>query len=91
MDKRDAIPISKSRLAHFEPLARLSPTRLEELAAICYIEPVSKNLDPTRMMNYGMQAVVAVDLGIRYDNGNKIFTGRHRRCQTPSRCRAFKN
>lgn len=75
MDKRDPISISKSRLAQFEPLARLSPTRLEELAAVCYIEQVSKNLDPTRMMNNGMQAlyVVAGDLGIRYDNGNKVI------------------
>ena len=75
MEKRDPISISKAKLAQFEPLARLSPTRLEELAAVCYIEPVSKNLDPTRMMNNGMQAlyVVAGDLGIRYDNGNKVI------------------
>jgi rhodanese-related sulfurtransferase len=75
MEKRDPISISKARLAQFEPLARLSPARLEELAAACFIEPVSKNLDPTRMMNNSMQAlyVVAGDLGIRYENGNKVI------------------
>ncbi len=75
MDQREPISISKARLAQFEPLARLSPARLEELAAACFIEPVSKNLDPTRMMNNSMQAlyVVAGDLGIRYENGNKVI------------------
>lgn len=74
-DHRDPILISKSALAQFEPLARLSPNRLEELAGVCYIEPVSKNLDPTRMMNDGMQALYVVkgDLGIRYENGNKVI------------------
>ena len=74
-EKNDPISISKSTLVRFEPVARLSPNRLEELAAVCYIEPVSKNLDPTRMMNNDMQAlyVVTGDLGIRYENGNKVI------------------
>ncbi len=74
-DNRDPISISKSTLVRFEPVARLSPSRLDELAAVCFIEQVSKNLDPTRMMNNGMQAlyVVTGDLGIRYDNGNKVI------------------
>jgi rhodanese-related sulfurtransferase len=71
----DPISISKSTLVQFEPVARLSPSRLEELAAVCFLEPISKNLDPTRMMNNGMQAlyVVTGDLGIRYENGNKVI------------------
>ena len=71
----DPISISKSTLVRLEPVARLSPSRLEELAAVCFIEQVSKNLDPTRMMSNGMQAlyVVTGDLGIRYDNGNKVI------------------
>lgn len=74
-DKNDPISISKSTLAQFEPVARLSANRLEELAAVCYLETVSKNLDPTRLMNNGMQAlyVVTGDLGIRYENGNKVI------------------
>ena len=72
---KDPITISKSTLVRFEPVARLSPSRLEELAAVCYVETVSKNLDPTRMMHNGMQAlyVVTGDLGIRYENGNKVI------------------
>ena len=71
----DPVSISKSTLTRFEPVARLSPSRLEELAAVCFIEPVSKNLDPTRMMNSSMQAlyVISGDLGIRYENGNKVI------------------
>ena len=74
-DNNDPISISKSALARLEPVARLSPSRLEELAAVCFIEQISKNLDPTRMMNNGMQAlyVLSGDLGIRYDNGNKVI------------------
>ena len=74
-EKNDPISISKSTLVRFEPVARLSPSRLEELAAVCFLEPVSKNLDPTRMLNNGMQAlyVVTGDLGIRYENGNKVI------------------
>jgi rhodanese-related sulfurtransferase len=74
-DKNDPISISKSTLVRFEPVARLSPSRLDELAAVCFLEPVSKNLDPTRLMNNGMQAlyVVTGDLGIRYENGNKVI------------------
>jgi rhodanese-related sulfurtransferase len=74
-EKNDPISISKSTLVRFEPVARLSPSRLDELAAVCFLEPVSKNLDPTRMQHNGMQAlyVVTGDLGIRYENGNKVI------------------
>lgn len=69
------ILISKSTLARFEPVARLSPNRLEELAAVCFVELISKNLDPTRMANTDTQALYLVsgDLGIRYENGNKLI------------------
>ena len=74
-DKNDPISISKSTLVRFEPVARLSPSRLEELAAVCFIEPISKSLDPTRMVNSGMQALYVVngDLGIRYEDGKKVI------------------
>jgi rhodanese-related sulfurtransferase len=69
------IQISKSTLARFEPVARLSPNRLEELSAVCFVEIVSKDLDPTRISSNGAQALYMVsgDLGIRYDNGNKLI------------------
>ncbi len=67
-------PIAKSLLARFEPMARLSPNRLEELAAVCFTESISKNLDPTRMKSH-TQALYLVkgDLGIRYESGNKLI------------------
>lgn len=69
------ILISKSTLARFEPVARLSPNRLEELAAVCFVELVSKDLDPTRISTNSAQALYLVsgDLGIRYQNGNKLI------------------
>ena len=67
-------PIARSLLAQFEPIARLSPNRLEELAAVCYAESISKDLDPTRMKSH-TQALYLVkgDLGIRYESGNKLI------------------
>ena len=68
------VSIDKSVLALFEPIARLSPNRLEELAALCFVDRISEDLDPTRMIA-GSQALylVAGDLGIRYENGNKLI------------------
>ena len=67
-------PIAQSLLSRFEPMARLSPNRLEELAAVCYTEYISRNLDPTRMKSHN-QALYLVhgDLGIRYESGNKLI------------------
>ena len=70
-----APPVSKSILVRFEPIARLSPGRLEELANVCITEYVSQNLDPTRMNTFGAQALYLIkgDLGIRYEDGNKLI------------------
>jgi rhodanese-related sulfurtransferase len=67
-------PVSKNVLIRFEPIARLSPNRLSELAPLCFIEKINKNLDPTRM-NVGLLALYLVkgDLGIRYDDGRKVI------------------
>ena len=67
--------IDKGTLAQFDPVSRLSPNRLDELADVCFIEKISKDLDPTRMSTEGMQALYLVqgDLGIRYENGNKVI------------------
>ncbi|MFM9835701.1 MAG: cyclic nucleotide-binding protein, partial [Methylophilaceae bacterium] len=69
------VPIAKEVLAKFDPVSRLSPSRLDELADVCILEHVSKDLDPTRMRTSEMQAlyIVSGDLGIRYDNGNKVI------------------
>ncbi len=69
------VSIDKSILARLEPIARLSPNRLAELAAVCFVDKISEDLDPTRMSSNGTQALylVAGDLGIRYKNGNKLI------------------
>ncbi len=66
--------IDRNALLRFEPIARLSPNRLDELAPLCIVEYISKDLDPTRM-NAETQALYLVkgDLGIRYENGNKLI------------------
>ncbi len=67
-------PVSKTILVRFEPIARLSPKRLDELAPLCLIEKVSKDLDPTRMAATSQSLYLAKgDLGIRYDNGKKVI------------------
>ena len=73
-DNKSPQPIARSLLAQFEPMARLSPNRLEELAAVCSAESISKDLDPTRMKTH-TQALYLVkgDLGIRYESGNKLI------------------
>ena len=73
-DSQTPQPIAKSVLSRFEPIARLSPNRLEELAAVCFTEHISKDLDPTRMKSH-TQALYLVkgDLGIRYESGNKLI------------------
>ena len=67
--------VAKEVLAKFDPISRLSPSRLDELADVCITEHVSKDLDPTRMSTAEMQALYLVqgDLGIRYENGNKVI------------------
>lgn len=66
--------VSKTTLIRFEPIAHLSPNRLDELAPLCFAEQVSKDLDPTRM-NANTQALYLLkgDLGIRYENGQKLI------------------
>lgn len=67
--------VDNQRLAQLEPIARLSPNRLNELADVCIIEQISKDLDPTRMSDAQTQAIYLLkgDLGIRYENGNKLI------------------
>ncbi len=67
--------VEKAQLAQFEPIAKLSPNRLNELANVCIVEHISKDLDPTRMSDVEMQAIYLLkgDLGIRYENGNKVI------------------
>lgn len=73
-NQSNSAAVSKDILVCLEPIARLSANRLDELAPLCIVEQVSKDLDPTRM-NASTQALYLLkgDLGIRYENGNKLI------------------
>ncbi len=62
-------------LQQFEPLARLTLGRLSELASLCIVEAVSKDLDPMRMNSQSTQSVYLVrgKLGVRYTDGSKAI------------------
>lgn len=65
----------KEALIQFSPISGLSPARQEELAGVCILEKVSKDLDPTRLSSESVEALYLLkgDLGIRYDNGKKVI------------------
>jgi rhodanese-related sulfurtransferase len=63
-----------SILSRLEPISTLSPGRLKELAELCFIEKVSKNIDPFRMnvvKNAQAMYLLKGDLGLRFSDGTK--------------------
>lgn len=65
-----------SILNQLEPLARLSEGRKKELADLCFVETVNKDIDPLRMnVSKAAQAMYLLkgDLGMRYENDTKII------------------
>jgi rhodanese-related sulfurtransferase len=66
--------ITLSALAQFEPLATLSSSRLQELAELCFVERVSKEISPLRL-NMGktsqLMFLLAGDLGLSFQDGSK--------------------
>ena len=69
----------RSILSHTEPISRLSPSRLKELASLCFIENVSKDIDPFRMnVDKNAQAMFLIkgDLELHFADGSiKILRG----------------
>jgi len=63
------------QLKQLAPVAVLSEARLKELAGLCFIETVSRNLDPLRMniLQAGDQSLYLLkgDLGVRLADGSK--------------------
>ena len=63
------------QLKQLAPVAVLSESRLKELAGLCFIETVSKDLDPLRMniLQAGGQSLYLLkgDLGLRFVDGSK--------------------
>ena len=65
--------IDLSILAKLEPISTLSPSRLNELASLCFVEKVSKDIDPFRMnVVKSAQAMYLLsgELGLTLANGN---------------------
>lgn len=63
-------------LNFLEPIARLSSGRKQELANLCFIEKVDKNIDPLRMnLTKAAQSVYLIkgDLGLRFVNNGKVI------------------
>ncbi|HSH98333.1 MAG: cyclic nucleotide-binding domain-containing protein [Methylophilaceae bacterium] len=66
--------IESSIIAQLQPISTLSPGRLKELAGLCFVEKVSKDINPFRMnVSKAAQALYLLsgELGLRYANGNK--------------------
>ena len=71
--------IDLSILAKLEPISTLSPSRLNELASLCFVEKVSKDIDPFRMnVVKSAQAMYLLsgELGLKLTNGSsKVLKG----------------
>ena len=68
-----ALPDS-STLVQLEPMSTLSAGRLKELSTLCFVETVSKDIDPFRMnLVKSAQAMYLLggDLGLRLTDGTK--------------------
>jgi len=62
---------SVEALKHLDPLSSLSDMRLQELADLCFIDSVSRNLDPFRLRSIAGQSVYLVrgELALAYGQG----------------------
>lgn len=66
--------VDKSILANLDPVSSLSPGRMAELADLCFVERVSKDLDPFRMnvvKNSQSLYLLKGELGLRFEDGDK--------------------
>lgn len=61
-------------LKRLEPIRSLSEERLRELADLCHVERVSKNLDPFRMRSIAGQSVYLIrgELALNYSGGGTV-------------------
>lgn len=66
------------KLSRCQPLASLGPELLRELAPLCHDECVARNLDPSRMRDWGGQVVYLTkgELKLDFDDGSmKLLVG----------------
>lgn len=70
--------ISIEALQRLDPLSSLSDVRLQELADLCFIESVGRNLDPFRLRSIAGQSVYLVhgELALAYTQGvSEVIVG----------------
>ena len=73
-----ATKVSVAALKTLEPLSSLSDARLNELAGLCCIEPVHRNVDPFHLRSIAGQSVYVVhgELALAYDQGrSEVIVG----------------
>jgi rhodanese-related sulfurtransferase len=73
-----ATKVSVEMLQKFEPLASLSDVRLKELADLCFVEAVSRNLDPFNLRSIAGQSVYLArgELALAYgQGGSEVIVG----------------
>jgi rhodanese-related sulfurtransferase len=66
--------ITATVLANFEPLSTLSSSRLQELAGLCFVENVSKEINPLRLnmaKTSQLMFLLSGDLGLLFKEGSK--------------------
>lgn len=64
-----------SLIARLEPVCLLSPERQTEIAGLCFVEKISKDIDPFRMnvvKNSQSLYLLKGDLGLKFDDGTKV-------------------
>lgn len=67
--------MESSLISHLEPICLLSPGRQEEIASLCFVEKVSKDIDPFRMnvvKNSQALYLLKGNLGVKFADGKKI-------------------
>jgi rhodanese-related sulfurtransferase len=70
--------VSVEALKHLDPLSSLSDMRLQEIADLCVIESVGRNLDPFRLRSIAGQSVYLVrgELALAYSQGiSEVIVG----------------
>ena len=81
-----ATKVSVESLKCLEPLASLSEVRLNELANLCSIEPVSRSVDPFRLRSIAGQSVYLVrgELALAYSQGtSEVIVGGSAEARSP--------
>ena len=66
--------VDTALISHLEPVCLLSPGRQEEVANLCFVEKVSKDIDPFRMnvvKNSQSLYLLKGNIGLKFENGAK--------------------